>query len=384
MTHSKQSGLVSIIVVMFTAILLMVVSTGFIRIMVQEESRASNNNLSRTAYESAVAGVEDGKRAIMACQRGGSASAACKAIAAKRCSTIQDAGIISSISNTAITIKSGTNLQYISGQAYTCVLIDSQTSDVVYSLKEGSSRVVPLRVNKDTSMIRLQWMMKNDKVSTISSADGGDTLPKRVEWPADAPALLRIQAVVPESTTVNGQQSFDSSIVSTAFLRPSGIRAPRNLLDSTTFNVVAPQSVRAAGSATNATAGVSPITCSAEAFDNHQYACSAYVTLPRNLVAGNPMAFLRITSIYNDTDVRLSFDNIGDGTIKFDGVQPKVDSTGRAGDVYRRVSSRISSSSNINYPESAVDITGSLCKDFSVTNQGVPSALTCKVIPEEQ
>ena len=148
MTHSKQSGLVSIIVVMFTAILLMVVSTGFIRIMVQEESRASNNNLSRTAYESAVAGVEDGKRAIMACQRGGSASAACKAIAAKRCSTIQDAGIISSISNTAITIKSGTNLQYISGQAYTCVLIDSQTSDVVYSLKEGSSRVVPLRVNK--------------------------------------------------------------------------------------------------------------------------------------------------------------------------------------------------------------------------------------------
>ena len=352
--------------------------------MVQEESRASNNNLSRTAYESAVAGVEDGKRAIMACQRGGSASAACKAIAAKRCSTIQDAGIISSISNTAITIKSGTSLQYISGQAYTCVLIDSQTSDVVYSLKEGSSRVVPLRVNKDTSIIRLQWMMKNDKVSTISSADGGDTLPKRVEWPADAPALLRIQAVVPESTTVNGQQSFDSSIVSTAFLRPSGIRAPRNLLDSTAFNAVAPQSVRAAGSATNATAGVSPITCSAEAFNNHQYACSAYVTLPRNLVAGNPMAFLRITSIYNDTDVRLSFDNIGDGTIKFDGVQPKVDSTGRAGDVYRRVSSRISSSSNINYPEYAVDITGSLCKDFSVTNQGVPSALTCKVIPEEQ
>ena len=96
------------------------------------------------------------------------------------------------------------------------------------------------------------------------------------------------------------------------------------------------------------------------------------------------MAFLRITSIYNDTDIRLSFDNIGDGTIKFDGVQPKVDSTGRAGDVYRRVSSRISSSSNINYPEYAVDITGSLCKDFSVTNQGVPSALTCKVIPEEQ
>ena len=384
MTHSKQSGLVSIIVVMFTSILLMVVSTGFIRIMVQEESRASNNNLSRTAYESAVAGVEDGKRAIMACQRGGSASAACKAIAAKRCSTIQDAGIISSISNTAITIKSGTNLQYISGQAYTCVLIDSQTSDVVYSLKEGSSRVVPLRVNKDTSIIRLQWMMKNDKVSTISSADGGDTLPKRVEWPADAPALLRIQAVVPESTTVNGQQSFDSSIVSTAFLRPSGIRAPRNLLDSTAFNAVAPQAVRAAGGATNATAGVSPITCSAEAFDNHQYACSAYVALPRNLVAGNAMAFLRITSIYNDTDIRLSFDNIGDGTIKFDGVQPKVDSTGRAGDVYRRVSSRISSSSNINYPEYAVDITGSLCKDFSVTNQGVPSALTCKVIPEEQ
>lgn len=384
MTRSRQSGLVSIIVVMFTAILLMVVSTGFIRIMVQEESRASNNDLSRTAYESAVAGVEDSKRAIIACQRGGSASAACTAISAKKCSTIQDAGIISSLSNTAVTIKSGSDKRYISGQAYTCVLIDSQTSDAVYSLKEGSSRVIPLRVNKEVSVIRIQWMMKSDKVSTISSADSGDSLPKRSMWPADAPALLRIQVVTPDGTTVNGQQSFDSSIVSTAFLRPSGIRVPRNLLDGVGFNAVSPQAARAASSTTNVTASVSPIACSKEAFDNNQYACSAYVTLPRKLVAGNSMAFLRLMSIYNDADVRLSFDNIGDGTVKFDGVQPKVDSTGRAGDIYRRVSSRVSPSNEINYPEYAVDVTGSLCKDFSVTNQGVPSALTCKIVPEEQ
>ena len=89
-------------------------------------------------------------------------------------------------------------------------------------------------------------------------------------------------------------------------------------------------------------------------------------------------------SIYKDADVRLSYDYIGYGTVKFDGVQPKYDSTGRAGDIYRRVSNRVSPSNEINYPEYAVDVTGSLCKDFSVTNQGVPSALTCKVVPEEQ
>ena len=70
MSRLSKKGMVSITVVMFTSLLLIVVSVGFIRIMSQEENRASDNNLSQSAYDSAVSGVEDAKRVITACNNG--------------------------------------------------------------------------------------------------------------------------------------------------------------------------------------------------------------------------------------------------------------------------------------------------------------------------
>ena len=54
----------------------------------------------------------------------------------------------------------------------------------------------------------------------------------------------------------------------------------------------------------------------------------------------------------------------------FDGVQPAVDSTGRASNLFRRVEARLQIGDDFAYPDNAIELLNSLCKDFSVTDSG--------------
>ena len=57
------------------------------------------------------------------------------------------------------------------------------------------------------------------------------------------------------------------------------------------------------------------------------------------------------------------------GGLQFENVQPIVDATGRADDVFRRVQSRIDLyGTAFPYPDGAVDVMGDFCKDFGVTD----------------
>ena len=74
--------------------------------------------------------------------------------------------------------------------------------------------------------------------------------------------------------------------------------------------------------------------------------------------------------MYNQkTSFRVSMQSETNSPVHFSAVQPAIDSTGRANDLFRRVRSRVElDGSSIPAAESAVDISGSLCKTFLITD----------------
>ena len=76
------------------------------------------------------------------------------------------------------------------------------------------------------------------------------------------------------------------------------------------------------------------------------------------------MAYLRLSALYKGAHFRVSL--VG---AQFKAVQPIVDSTGRASDIFRRVQSRVDLyDTSFPYPDAAVDVTSNFCKDFGVTD----------------
>lgn len=389
-----ERGMVSLFVVIFSSLLLTVLSIGFIRLMIQEQQSASNNDLSRSAYDSAVAGVEDGKRVLKKCADG--SDVACQAIAAKECTTVTKAEVITSQPD-EIKIRSNASTDVSMNQAYTCVKITGNTDDVLVNLKEGESMVVPLKAVSEFNKIRVSWMHKETGENQYYGATAVDlepptpdsdytSLPKKSAWNPLAASLLRVQTVLPPSGSFASAAEFDSAAVSTRFLRPANVRS--DLLPENGFSIkpVAIGLPRAAGSEdARLPLGTNPIACSLPTYRAGDYGCRAVLESQDEagqglmIAGGSNMAFIRLTSLYRPTSVRLEMLDRSDKVVQFDGVQPEIDSTGRASNVFRRIASRVSlSMGSTAYPEYAVDTTDSLCKDFYVTASSAGSRTNCQ------
>ena len=108
-----------------------------------------------------------------------------------------------------------------------------------------------------------------------------------------------------------------------------------------------PDKVNIYGPRKSATIKPHSITCSGN-ISAGGYACSAEIILPSTIGGGNRNAFIRLSSIYNGSSYSVELNN-SSGIVNFDGVQPAIDSTGRANDIFRRVESRVEMS-DPNFP----------------------------------
>lgn len=395
---NRQTGAVSLFVVIFATLLITVVTISFLRLMVSDQNKASNNDLSQSAYDSAQAGVEDAKRALLRyqkiCDEGG--QAACDAAASEinnvACNNALRVGDVVSGSDVSggtgsqtgeVKIQQSTSQGDASlDQAYTCVTLNLLTDDYIGSLASGQSKLVPL-IGKSTTgstyfdRVQVEWFTSEDIGSSASGTYAvnlpgvatSQPLLSQTDWVANRPSVLRTELMQFGSNFI--LSSFDrttgsgQSNANTLFLYPtSAVTASSETFTSRDSRVsdsdgnIQPK---------DRTDTPLPVHCENN-LSAGGYACRQALVLPEPVGGGNRTAFLRVTPYYNATHFRVTLYN-GAGTVQFNGVQPEVDSTGRANDVFRRVVSRVDLiDTSFPYPDGAVDVTGSICKNFAVTD----------------
>lgn len=393
---NRQSGAVSIFIVIFAALLLTVITVGFVRLMLADQQRATNNDLSQSAYDSALTGVEDAKRALLRfqniCQTGGPVACATARTEItdpilKRCNVGIYAGtIIDSTKDEGESVggdKTGEILiqQNVGDdnleQAYTCVKMSLDTPDYLGQIGEDGSKIVPLISASPFNEVTIQWFSSKDigdgTAVDVPNAIGpaGRTLPDPTMWPETRPPLLRVGLMQIgrsfslsdfDSVKAGGQSNANTLFLypTTASNPPGGIefvgRDPREELE----NVIPT-------SDSNAT---TPTECEPTVTaDAATYSCSIKLKLPDPVDPGTRTAYLRLTSLYNPAHFRITLSDSSTPRM-FSDVQAEVDSTGRANDLFRRVVSRVDMiDTNFAFPDAALDVSGSLCKDFAVTDE---------------
>ncbi|MFZ2544503.1 MAG: hypothetical protein WAW80_00835 [Candidatus Saccharimonadales bacterium] len=381
MLRLRQRGSVSLFIVIFAALLIITISTAFIRIMIQDQSQATANDLSKSALDSANAGVEDAKRVIVEYYRQNCPSIPvgnsdrCDSLRnvlivnttppndgwTNGCQATVDAGV-ASLTNGEVLVKTANADDEQLDQAYTCLKVQMNPTDYIGALKPNVSRLIPLKSRDGVvfTQIRLQWYSQQNQTINLDQGDIPYVLPDK--WPVNRPAVMRAQLLQYKSDFQLSEFDNDSNYNASLFFLPSIAGVSDSV--KAYFSSDKRQS-RSSGSAQS-------VACH-QTSTASRYACEVTIVLPDwgdPASITNRNAYLKLSQFYStiNTDFRITMLTDGGEIVRFTDVQPVVDSTGRANDIFRRIQSRIDiGTSSIPNAEAAVDVTKSLCKEFIVT-----------------
>lgn len=365
---SQQKASVSLFIVIFATLLISVVIISFTRIMLQQQDQATDTDLSNSAYDSALAGVEDAKRALLKYQNlcaSGDTIACAKSLDLFNNGKCNDAiSILSDITqkDSEVGVVNGTDSVNDAklNQAYTCVKILLNTPDYLGELLNNKSNIIPLVGEKPFSAVRIEWFSADDVRSNAYKAMIDSQSPWYLpqSFATYQPPIMRSQLIEfsPNSTNLSALDGNvnGSSGSNTLFLYPnlSGLSSLSYTSDSRTVGAKYAQSVGC----------VRDITAV-------RYSCAATVSVGSSIDSNVTNAFMRLTALYAKTQYRITLLDSSGQSVNFNTVQPEIDSTGRADNMFRRVKSRVELTDiNFPYPEAAVDVTGNFCKKFYVTN----------------
>lgn len=400
--HHHQKGAVSLFVVLFATLLITIVTVSFVRTMVDNQLLSTNQTLAQSAYDSAQAGVQDAERALLryeTCQSGGSCSLAntatwntCNGIIGSQLNPSQPPNIAE------IPVQQSGDGQTSVNQAYTCVKVDLNTDNVVGSANESGQVIIPLQGTGNFTNIEVNWFSKADLTATSGNYNlqfsplspmlpllqQYDTVTKK-GWNPATPSVLRAQLIQfsgngfklsdfdPTSSDPSG-----GSDANTLFLYPVGINGSSAPVPPGTISFALDNKVNPVGKPV-------PVSCIGN-LGGGGYACSEIISLPDPIGSGARTAYLRLTPMYNASHFSVSLLASADPTniVQFENVQPSIDSTGRANDLFSRIQTRVNLINNyLPYPTDAVEVTGNFCKNFAVTDKttdyaSINAANTCK------
>lgn len=373
----KQHGAVSIFVVVFSSLFVTIITVSFVGLMIRGQQQSINADLSNSAYDASLAGVEDAKRLLLKyrqCLRNSGAHSDCTTVinlfASPDCNMVRQ-GLTGQTDDEEMPIQSSSGSDITSGkldQAYTCVIVNYTADDKELEVADGESILIPIESGGASyNRVVISWFVRDQvNFQNLNLPSGATTeLPRKDQWMNvgagnTRPPILRAQWIQ-HSGSFN-VTDFDSdktenfktvANTKTLFLYPNS-----QVTGTSTF---ASDDRSANGPAIKAP---TQVYCNTSGYTVGQYACSIELELPDPINnSGVRTGYLQLGALYNSTRVKISLKNTND-PVKI--VAPTIDSTGRANDLFRRV--KVGVSFNGEYPRANFDITGNLCKDFAVSN----------------
>ena len=388
----KRGG-VSIFIVMVVGVLISIMSASFLRLMFRDQEQASKLDLSQSAYDSAQAGVEDAKRFLRifraACGPSGTGSfegvthncnAMRSAIQNESCYTLATAGIGNSNGETIIQTTSGAggaSNDASLNQAYTCVKIRMNTSDFLGRTNDGSPSVINLKGTTAFDRVRIRWHSRenmtngnNISLDSLSNPSARPNINAQNWRNQNRPAILKAQFYGYVPGVGRSSSSMDTPYPDDGNGASEMLFYPTNSISELSSNVSNMPTVRRNESSSQATTDYTFTRCSDRMDANsNAYACETTVNIGRS-VSPNDVLYLRLTPLMNDSNFKVELLN-GNTIVDFAGVQPKVDSTGRANTQLRRVESRIGfNDTSFPVPLFSAQTESNeepICKEFSVT-----------------
>lgn len=424
----ERKGAASLYVVIFATILFGVITLSFIRIILSESSQTSNDDLSQSAYDSALAGVEDAKIAVnkyyQCLSAGGGQNCdqdAREKLFKKECEEEVDGKNVIGLADYLYTNYEGgevkiqettTGTDGISNgteQAYTCVTISDITEDYRSTLTSDTrTRVIPIVVNNggtgnitlsNIRKIEFSWYSETNGTVFSNLNNGGLFTEKNS---STTPPVISLSVLTTKGTININDFNSDSNLnFSTAILLPNGDKnVPDNLKDrrnesdgsfepsdsnSSSDPLTVENTIDSNGLIYNANASVGANNPKLVRCTHSEFACSVTLDLQTSAssnylyeaTGNNPTdgnLLLVVSMPYGDTvtDFMVKLTDINGNVINFDGAQIKVDSTGRANQLVRRVETRLDPADIFfPYPQFALELNGdsseALRKAFWIT-----------------
>ncbi len=420
MRKKFKKGAASFYIVAFSTLILVIIAASFAAIIVSEITRTSNDDLAQSAYDSALAGVEDAKLAFYSYQ------SCLKDSSLENCEQIinwmknPDCDMVGHILGRVgdeggeVLIQEETTFGNNMAQAYTCVKLQTSLADYTATLSSSNPTKV-VRAKFDGVEAR---QIDNVKISWFADADGSkynytNFGSKGVVFPS----LVGTKAATPPTISIGMVQTAGSFSLD-QFEITSGDRTNRGMLYLVPTGAKTSASTNIDGNylgaydgnrnfinqngflkSNNKTTKNLPYAVYCDPNGGSDFACEATIKLPKP-VGGerNNDTFIFVVSIpYGkpSTDFALEF-FCGDGTVcstqtvvaddgtvieegdtraYLDGVQVGVDSTGRANDLFRRVEARLEGDSTTDFSMmGAIELLGDgnstlLEKDYAVTKE---------------
>ena len=380
-----KKGAASFYVVAFSTLILLIIAASFTALVVAQITRSSNADLAQSAYDSALAGVEDAKLAFYSyrsCLNQGAVAQAPVEGEAIGCDEIvymmensenEDCGMVAEILGRTdegvgvmVEENNGNNMQ----QAYTCVKVRTKLRDYSASLSaDEQMRVIRPRFDDGISAnsityIRLSWGLKENQVFNFSGFNPVFPSAAKIADILNPPVLsvAILQAGTPfnlSSFDLIGDGRTNRGLV---FLVPRDASGDEGVKEN--YIVATDKKIRASDwvKSNDRTAVNKPyaIDCN---LDAENYICTASLQLP-GTIEGNRsdenFAIIVSSPYGKSTDFKLEFctnetacsasveelavdetETDANSPVILKGVQLGVDSTGRANDLYRRVETRL-------------------------------------------